>query len=81
MEDSFEVDQIASKFGPMKARRWEEYKICKERGHTAGTYLRGDGARECRFCGTFFKYVSHLIEDGAPEEPLFDHLRSLVGNN
>lgn len=47
----------------------EEYLICQERGHVPGTYRRGDGASQCQFCGTFWKYMSHLVEDNAPTEP------------
>jgi hypothetical protein len=52
----------------MMSNKIKEYRICKERGHSPGNMMRGDGYRLCKFCDTYYRYDQVLSESGAPKE-------------
>lgn len=51
--------------------RYEEFLICKERGHTASdiTLACNPPLSVCRLCGTQYRYDRVLYEQNKPEPP------------
>ena len=55
-----------------EARAFEQYLICKERGHSGSSGVtRGDGVTHwlCKYCHTYFWTEQVLHEEGAPRDP------------
>lgn len=52
------------------AARREAYEVCQERGHTdSGRILTSDPPwRVCKFCGTWYRHESHMVEGNVPEQ-------------
>jgi hypothetical protein len=55
-----------------KSERYEQYLICKDRGHSASDVLLTSSPplNICRFCGTSYRYaIQETLEMNAPTEP------------
>lgn len=45
----------------------EQYEICKVRKHQQSGQIV-DGWHICKFCETWFKYITEMVEKNAPAE-------------
>jgi hypothetical protein len=53
-------------------KRFAQYRVCQERGHTASGTISPPGGptmHACKFCGTHYRVEETLVEQNVPQDP------------